>query len=120
MHELKKEAVTRKLVFRDDLSAARFEWMRDYLAEALVASDIVELELMEVNQVDDALIQLICGAHRVADSLGKTLALSTEETRKVLYRLAKNTGYATDPCRKRDRGCLYRETPSGKGRKSKR
>lgn len=110
-----KNAVHRKLVFSDDLTEDRFEWMRDNLAEALVGSDSIQLELNEVKKADDALIQLICGTHRVAVSLGKSFSLSTEETREVLFRLAESLGYATDPCGKREGGCLYQERDLSQG-----
>ena len=107
MPNSRENAVHRKIVFRDDLTADRFEWMRDNLAEALVVSDRIQLELTDVKETDDALIRLICGAHRVAVSLGKSLSLATEETRDVLSHLAESLGYTTDPCGKREEGCLY-------------
>ena len=97
----------RKLVFRDNLTGERFEYMRDHLAEALLASDSVELELRDIKQVDETLIKLICGAHRVADSLGKSFSLSTFETRDAVNRLAMSTGYSKLPCCMRENGCLY-------------
>lgn len=99
--------ITRRLVFKDNLTEDRFEYMRDHLAEALLASDIVELELKEIKRIDESLVRLICGTHRVAESLGKSLCLSTDETRITVSRLAESTGYATWPCYFRDRGCLY-------------
>jgi len=101
--------MTRRLIFRDDLTEDRLDVMRDHLAEALLASDRVELELMEINEADEAFVNLICGAHRVAESLGKSISLSTIETRNTVNGLARKTGYATLPCFMRSRGCLYED-----------
>lgn len=109
-----------KLVFRDDLTVDRFEWMRDQLAAALAGSDNVELELKSVRQIDETLVQLICGTHRVADSLDKLFSLEALETRAVVNRLAVSTGYAATHCHKRDEGCLYQEDISAKRRNGKR
>lgn len=106
--------VIRRLVFRDDLTADRFDYLRDHLAEALLASDSVELELREIKQVDEVLVRLICGAHRVAQSLGKSFSLSDGETRSTVNRLAESTGYATLPCCIRTIGCLYGDIQAGK------
>ena len=99
--------IRRKLVFRDNLTEERFEYMRDHLAEALLSSDSVELELRDIGQIDETLIKLICGAHRVSDSLGKSFSLSTVETRSAVIRLAESTGYSRLPCCMRESGCLY-------------
>jgi ABC-type transporter Mla MlaB component len=109
-----------KLVFRGDLTIDHFEWMRDQLAEALAGSDKVELELESVRQVDETLVPLICGAHRVADALGKLFSLAASETRSTVNSLAVSTGYAETYCPKRDEGCLYQEDISSTRRNCKR
>jgi anti-anti-sigma regulatory factor len=116
MSDHQSSAVSRKLVFKDNLTAERFKYMRDHIAEALLGSNSVELEFREINKVDEALVRLICGAHRVADSMGKSITLSTVGTRNEVNRLAERTGYATFPCSKRGNGCLYRDNSSGENK----
>ena len=98
-----------KLVFAEDLTASNLDWMRDQLAGALSSSDRVELELGNTGNVDRALVELICSAHRVADSLGKSFTFSSSETLRQIQELACDSGYASAPCEYRNAGCLYRD-----------
>lgn len=96
-----------RLVFADDLTATTFDWMRDKLAEALSSSDSVLLELGNIRCVDRSLVELMCSAHRVADSLGKSFTFSSDETLRQIQELACDSGYADIPCDHRTTGCLY-------------
>ena len=102
-----------KLVFADDLTAATFDWMRDQLVEALTASDRIELELGNIRSVDRSLVELMCSAHRVADSLGKSFMFGSAATVRRIQELACDLGYADTPCKYRIAGCPYRDELAG-------
>ena len=103
----KKERV--KLVFADDLTAATFDRMRDRLAEALIDFDRIEFELGNIRDVDKSLVELMCSAHRVSDSLGKSFTFGSAETNRKIQELACDSGYADFPCKYRTSDCLFRD-----------
>lgn len=102
-----------KLVFADDLTAATFDRMRDQLVEALTVSDRIEIELGNVGNVDGPLVELLCSAHRVADSLGKTFTFGSTATVRRIQELVGDSGCADIPCQYRPAGCLYRDGSAG-------
>ncbi len=108
MSTAEKEAGVR-LVFADDLTNSTFDRMRDQLVEALTASDRIEIELGNVRNVDGSLVELLCSAHRVADSLGKSCTLGSAATVRRIRKMACDSGNANIPCKYRTAGCLYRD-----------
>ena len=115
MSTAEKEAGVR-LVFADDLTATTFDWMKDQLVEALTVSDQIELDLENVMCVDRSLVELMCGAHRVADSLGKSFTFGSAATVRRIQELSGESGCANTPCRHRTTGCLFRDGSAGTGR----
>ena len=97
-----------KLVFADDLTAATFDRMRDQLAEALIDFDRIEFELGNIREVDRTLVELMCSAHRVSNSLGKSFSFGSAKTIRTIQKLAHESGYAVFPCKHRTSHCLYR------------
>jgi anti-anti-sigma regulatory factor len=102
-----------KLVFADDLTASNLDWMRDQLAGALSSSDRVVLELGNTGNVDRSLVELLCSAHRVADSLGKLFTLGSAATVRRILKMVGESGYAHTPCNHRTAGCLYYDGSAG-------
>jgi hypothetical protein len=102
-----------KHVFADDMTASTFDSIRDLLVEALTASNRIEFELGNVRSVDRSLVELICSAHRVADTLGKSFTLGSDATVRRIQELACDSGYAYLPCKQRTTGCLYRDGLAG-------
>ena len=102
-----------RLVFADDLTSTAFDMMREQLVEALTASDRIELELGNVISVDRSILELMCDAYRVADSLGKSFTLGSAATVRRIREMACDSGYANIPCKHRTAGCLYRDDSAG-------
>jgi len=96
-----------RILFSGDLTSANLDSMRDQLAEALTGSDIIEVELGKVGDVDGSLVELICSAHRVTDILGKSLTFGSVETVRRIRDLAHESGYEEFPCGHQTSGCLY-------------
>ncbi len=97
-----------KLVLAEDLTARSIERVRDQVVEALMVSDAIELELADVSGVDMTFVDLICGTHRVAHALGKSLDFGSDETYRAVLDLACRYGHVDSTCRLRRTGCLYR------------
>jgi ABC-type transporter Mla MlaB component len=112
MSTAEKEAGV-KLVFSDDLTASAFDLMRDQLVEALTVSDRIEIELGNVGNIDESLVELLCSAHRVADSLGKSFTFGSTATVRRIQELVGDSGCANIPCKYRTAGCLYRDDSVG-------
>ena len=102
-----------KFVIADNLTASTFDQIQDQLVEALMASDRIELELGNVMSVDRSILELICDAYRVADSLGKSFTLGSAATVRRIREMARDSGYAHTPYKHRTAGCLYREGSAG-------
>ena len=98
-----------KLILADNMKASAFEGIRDQLVDALTASDRIELDLGNNWNLDSSIVDLLCSAHRVADSLGKSFTFSSAATIDKIQELAIDSGFADIPCKYRGAGCLYHD-----------
>jgi len=102
-----------KLVFRDVVTSSSYDMMRDQLVDAFTSADRIELVFKEIWSVDKTLVDLMCGAHRVADSLGKTLTISFPDSAGAIEELVDRYCYTDTPCENRNSDCLYRHGSAG-------
>ncbi|KAF0189451.1 MAG: sulfate transporter/antisigma-factor antagonist [Desulfobulbaceae bacterium] len=102
--QIQMEEGTARVILMGDLSVADAAPLRDLLLEALLAADVVKLDLEAVTSMDLATLQLLGSSHRTATTSGKQLAF-TNCRNPALAQARKSAGFI-----KQRHGCKCNST----------
>ena len=75
-HRLEKSGESVVLSFSGELSLEKAVEFREVLLEALNGANSVVIDILDVDVVDLAVLQLLCSAHRMALISGKSFSVS--------------------------------------------